>query len=89
METAVFRYGGRELKAEDIFFIRAGIHRHYAKGRTYISRALCNAWQWVQPNGEPKEYAARNLLLRLEEKGFIELPPRIRPNNNLKEKPFA
>lgn len=43
----------------------------------------------MQPNGEPKEYAARDLLLRLEEKGFIELPPRIRRNNNLKKNSFA
>lgn len=89
MEATVFRYRGRELKAEDISFIRATVHKHYAKGRTHISRMLCNAWQWAQPNGEPKEYAARDLLLRLEEKGFIELPPRIRPNNNLREKSFA
>jgi len=89
METVVFRYRGRELKAEDISSIRATIHRHYAKGRTHISRILCDAWEWVQPNGDLKEYAARDLLLRLEEKGFIELPPRIRPNNNLREKCFA
>lgn len=88
MEPIVFRYRGRELKAEDISFIRATIHKHCAKGRTRISQILCKAWQWVQPNGEPKEYAARDLLLRLEEKGFIELPPRIRRNNNLKKKSF-
>jgi len=89
MEPIVFRYRGRELNTKEISFIRATIHRHYAKGRTHISRLLCKAWQWVQPNGEPKEYAARDLLLRLEEKGFIELPPRIRGNNNLRERSFA
>jgi hypothetical protein len=49
---------------------------------------LCEAWQWVQPNGKLKEYAARDLLLRLEEQGLIELPKRLRPKNNLKEKSF-
>jgi len=43
----------------------------------------------MQPNGKLKEYAARDLLLRLEEKGFIELPPRLRPKNNLKRNTFA
>ena len=89
MEPIIFRYRSRELDAKDIAFIRDTIHKHYAKGRTRISQILCKAWQWVQPNGGPKEYAARDLLLRLEEKGFIELPPRIRPNNNLKKKCFA
>jgi hypothetical protein len=42
----------------------------------------------MQPNGQFKEYAARDLLLRLEEKGFIELPPRLRPKNNLKQNAF-
>jgi hypothetical protein len=50
---------------------------------------LCEAWKWVQPNGKLKEYAARDLLLRLEEQGLVELPPRLRPKNNLKEKSFA
>jgi hypothetical protein len=49
---------------------------------------LCEAWDWVQANGKPKECAARDLLLRLEEQGFVELPPRLRPKNNLKKKSF-
>jgi hypothetical protein len=89
MEPIVFRYRGRDLNDKDISFIRATIKKHYAKGRTRISQVLCRAWQWRQPNGESKEYAARDLLLRLEEKGFIELPPRIRRNNNRKKKSFA
>jgi len=50
---------------------------------------LCEAWGWVQPNGHFKEYAARDLLLRLEEKELIKLPPRLRPKNNLKRNSFA
>ena len=42
----------------------------------------------MQPNGKLKEYAARDLLLRLEEQGLVALPPRIRPKNNLKPKVF-
>jgi hypothetical protein len=74
------------LDRQDIRFIRALISKHFQRGRSYISRALCEAWQWVQPNGKLKEYAARDLLLRLEEQGFIELPARLRPKNNLKKK---
>lgn len=88
MDQVTFRYRGRQLDNEDIQFIQALIGRHYSKGRSHISRTLCEAWQWVQPNGKLKEYAARDLLLRLEEQGFIELPPRLRPKNNLKRKCF-
>lgn len=88
MEPIVFRYRLRELTYQDIDCIRSTISKHYSKGRSYISRVLCQEWDWVQPNGKLKEYAARDLLLRLEEKGFIELPPRLRPKNNLKKKSF-
>jgi hypothetical protein len=88
MEPTVFRYRSRELTHQDIEDIRCAISGHYSRGRSHISRVLCQAWNWVQPNGKLKEYAARDLLLRLEEKGFVELPPRLRPKNNLKKKSF-
>lgn len=88
MEQVVFRYRSRELTNKDIDFIQSAISLHYNRGRSYISRVLCQEWNWVQPNGNLKEYAARDLLLRLEEKGFIDLPPRLRPKNNLKGKSF-
>jgi hypothetical protein len=89
MEPIVFRYRSRELSSQDIESIRSTITKHYSRGRSSISRILCQEWNWVQPNGKLKEYAARDLLLRLEEKGFVELPPRIKPKNNLKGKCFA
>lgn len=89
MESVIFRYRSRDLGPEDICFIQRTVAQLYGKGRSHISRALCQAWGWVQPNGKLKEYAARDLLLRLEEKGFIELPPRLRPKNNLKPNTFV
>jgi hypothetical protein len=74
---------------QDIRFIQALISEHYQRGRSHISKLLCESWQWVQPNGKLKEYAARDLLLRLQEQGLIELPPRLRPKNNLKQKSFS
>lgn len=88
MDSIVFRYRARELTYKDIDLIRDLINEHYARGRSHISRVLCRTWNWFQPNGGLKEYAARDLLLRLEEKQFIHLPPRLRPKNNLKRKRF-
>ena len=89
MEPIVFRYRSRELASHDIDFIRSAISKYYSRGRSYISRVLCRHWNWVQPNGKLKEYPARDLLLRLEEKGFIKLPPRFNQKNNLKRNTYA
>jgi hypothetical protein len=89
MNLIVFRYRSRELSQSDIDLIRDLIAKHYSKGRSHISRLLCRHWQWLQPNGKLKEFAARDLLLRLQERGIIELPPRLRPKNNLKQKSFS
>lgn len=73
---------GRTLHAEDIAFIRQAIAEHWARGRKFISRHLCQQWQWVQPNGRLKDMACRTLLLRLEVLGVIALPPRQRSAYN-------
>jgi len=80
----VFRYRGRDLSAGDIDLIVQTINANYSRGRSHIARLLCAQWDWRQANGKYKEYAGRDLLLRLEEAGHIELPPRLRPKNNLK-----
>jgi hypothetical protein len=89
MKSVFFRYRSRDVGPQAICFIQRTSAQFYGKGRSHISRALCEAWGWVQPNGKFKEYAARDLLLRLEEKGFIKLPPRLRPKNNLRRNTFA
>jgi len=89
MNQLLLRYRARDITDTDIDLIKELISEHYAHGRSYISRQLCEHWQWVQPNGKLKEYAARDLLLRLEEKGFVKLPPRIKPKNNLKRKTYG
>ena len=82
MERILFQYRSLPLGEEGIAFIKDVISHHYDKGRSYISRVLCEAWSWRQPNGKLKDYAARDLLLRLEEQGFICLPPRLCEKNN-------
>lgn len=80
----LFRYRGRELNADDIDLIRQTVSTNHTRGRSHISRVLCAQWGWRQANGKFKEYAARDLLLRLEEAGHVKLPPRLRPKNNCK-----
>jgi hypothetical protein len=74
----LLRYRSRCIGPADLAFIRAILAAHAAEGRTRISQRLCAAWDWRQPNGHLKECACRDLLLRLEERGYLTLPPRRR-----------
>lgn len=73
-EPILLRCRGRDLTAQDLASIRATIASHYDRGRTFIGVKLCEQWQWRQGNGEYKAFAARDLLRRLEQEGFVELP---------------
>lgn len=74
MEPA-YRIRGRDITSADLDIIRGLVADHWAKGRSVISRRLCEHWNWLQPNGALKDRACRVLLLSLERKGVIELPP--------------
>lgn len=67
----------RILTSKDIEEIQELIKSEGIKGRTHISRRLCEIWNWRQSNGSYKEIACRAILGRLSEKGYIELPARI------------
>jgi hypothetical protein len=64
--------------------IQSTVNQHWAKGRKHISKVLCRQWQWRQPNGRVKDMACREILLTLERKGLISLPPPLRNANNHK-----
>lgn len=73
-DPIVFRHRGRDLTAADIASIQATIAAHSARGRTFIGVRLCEQWDWRQANGQYKAFAARDLLLRLQRAGLLELP---------------
>lgn len=66
----------RPVTEKDISFIRKLMGDHPKDGRYALSRKICRAWNWVQPNGQLKDMVCRGLLLRLEKEGHIVLPPR-------------
>jgi len=76
MAEAMYQIRGRHIGPDELHDIRSTITEHWISGRTAISRLLCERWAWRQPNGQPKEMACRALLLALEAKGALELPPR-------------
>ena len=79
---AVFTYRHRVLSEADVVFIRQLIAQHPELSRRRLARKLCEAWQWVQPNGRVRDMVCRGLMLALHRRGRIELPPvrRVMPN---------
>jgi hypothetical protein len=69
------RYRGRDLSAADILYIRDLIAAHPGESRRALSRMLCEAWQWRQPNGTLRDMVCRSMLLMLERASQITLPP--------------
>ena len=79
----VFRYRGHDYRAAEIESIRQLIAAHPGLSRRQLSAKLCAAWNWVQPNGQPRDMVARSLMLELHRAGHIELPAkRQSPPNN-------
>jgi len=72
---------GRLVTSDDVDLIRSLIDKYFKQGRTFISRELCRHWNWYQPNGALKDMACRELLRRLEKKGFVTLPPSRKKNH--------
>lgn len=70
-----FRYRGRDLSSADILYIRELIAAHPEASRRSLSRLLCEAWQWRQPNGALRDMVCRSMLLLLDRAGQITLPP--------------
>jgi hypothetical protein len=70
-----WKYRGRQVSSEDILYIRELIAADPHQSRRTLSKKLCEAWQWRQPNGELRDMVCRGLLLMLDRAGAIRLPP--------------
>jgi len=78
------KYQGRGATTEHVEFIKQLIAESPNDSRHALSKKLCEAWNWVQPNGALRDMVCRGFLLRLESAGHIKLPPRkCTPNNPL------
>jgi len=69
---------GRWISTDDLAQIRALLAEHPRWSRWRLSRHLAQQWQWHSSSGQLKDMAARTLLLKLHQRGLIELPARKR-----------
>ncbi|QGP93037.1 IS66 family transposase ISCARN22 [Neomoorella glycerini] len=70
-----FSIGDREFTQADINLIRITVKEFFHLSREEIAATICENLPWKAPNGRLKMEACRKLLLELEQKGVITLPP--------------
>jgi hypothetical protein len=69
---------GRVIGAAQLLQVRQLLERHPDWSRYRLSVELCQLWDWRAPNRQLKDMAARTLLLKLEQRGLVRLPPKRR-----------
>jgi len=84
-ETSIIQ--GRHIGAAELQQIRHLLRSHPEWSRRRLSEQLATLWRWRNRAGQLKDMAARTLLLKLEQRGWIELPPRrCIPSNRMRHK---
>lgn len=66
---------GRKFSGQEIEIIQQIVEEDFEKGRSAISRKVCEALDWRQANGWLKDRACRDVLRMMDADSLIELPP--------------
>lgn len=83
--TEGFVVQGRPLGEPDLELLRQWMGQNPGWSRRRLSRELATHWDWRNGAGQLKDMAARTLLLKLHQRGFIALPPRRQvPTNRMR-----
>ena len=75
---ALLRFRNREIGEQELDFLRRSIAESGWRTLNDLSQIVCAAWDWRQANGAWSGFACRDLLLRLEQWGHIDLGVRQR-----------
>lgn len=65
----------REITNKEIGLIQQLIAANPSWNRTRLSKELCVLWNWRAANGQIKDMACRTFLWKLEQRGYLTLPP--------------
>jgi hypothetical protein len=78
---------GRQIGVAELDQVRLLLASHPDWSRRRLSQELATLWNWRNGVGQLKDMAARTLLLKLEQRGWIRLPPRrTTPPNRMRDK---
>jgi hypothetical protein len=73
---------GRRIEPAQFAQVRELVAGHPQWSRYRLSRELCALWDWRTRTGQWKDMAARTLLAKLAQRGWIRLPERRGPSPN-------
>ncbi len=80
-----FLVQGRRLERPELERLRLWVSEHAGWSRRRLSVELALRWSWRNGAGQLKDMAARTLLLKLHERGWLQLPPRRQaPTNRMR-----
>jgi len=65
---------GRIITCADIDVVQRLIADNPDWHRTRLSQELCRIWDWCTTGGQIKDMACRSFLLKLDRRGYIQLP---------------
>lgn len=75
MSNELIRAQGRCLSLWEVSQIQQLIDQHPQWSRHRVAKELCERWNWRTALGQLKTFAARSLLLTLEQRYELRLPP--------------
>ena len=78
---------GRPIGPDEVEQVRRLLTEHPDWSRRRLSQELATLWNWRNGAGRLKDMAARTLLLKFEQRGWIRLPARRQvPSNRMRHK---
>jgi hypothetical protein len=73
---------GRRFQAQELRQVQDLVASHPEWSRYRLSRELCARWDWRTATGQWRDMAVRTVLLKLEQRGWVQLPVRRRASPN-------
>jgi hypothetical protein len=65
---------GKEMNKSDLLLLRKIADNHPDWSRHRITKEICDHWNWRTRTGQLKTFAARSMIDKLEQRGYIQLP---------------
>lgn len=74
--NAPIKLRGRLFLPEELDQIKNLVESGAIKSRNALSKKICEVLDWRQDNGRLKDRSCRDVLQKLQDRGFLRLPPR-------------
>lgn len=66
---------GKIIKESDLLWLKEIVNDNPDWSRHQITKKICDRWNWRTQTGQLKTFAARSMIDKLEQRGYIDLPP--------------